>query len=271
MWRLGAALRELVSFLSFLLWLLFGLALILTAAVGMWLASNGSLEGLWKGLAALDTSQRLQLGGTVFVIATLVIAWRNLRHNRRIAILNKRADVIQHCAKRYDDLYRERGDIASQKAARYWYSRMWGLKSDQLDFYLAGWVDLDTLRSWIYSTYAMIARDEPFEISGVTLHDSWDKAAPYHRDANPMFYEMMALFFAAYARDPDETIAAPLCDAVLLQLDRKSRGEREMVQRRYGIREYLGKIKKLTVFDLDEAMAYVARHRKSYARGAIGR
>ena len=89
---------------------------------------------------------------------TALVAWMALRTNAAVNIRNKRIDVILHCNARYDELYKLRNEIDKEdniKKKQYlldsYFRRYWGLQSDQIDYWLAGYVDPETMASWIAS------------------------------------------------------------------------------------------------------------------------
>lgn len=71
-----------------------------------------------------------------------------LHHDAKVNKTNQLMDVWQHCASRYDTLKHDLVNMpAGTDAAAYlknFWSRYWGLKNDQFDFWLYGYLDHDT-------------------------------------------------------------------------------------------------------------------------------
>lgn len=102
-------------------------------------------------------------------IITAGIAWIALRTNAAVNIRNKRMDVILHCNNRYDDLYKLRHEIEKDGAGSdqilSYFRRYWGLQSDQIDYWLAGYIDPETMASWVVSLTGSLEPDS--KLSGV--------------------------------------------------------------------------------------------------------
>lgn len=88
-------------------------------------------------------------------LITGLIAWIALRTNAAVNLRNKRADVILHCNSRYDQLKQAQQMIegrairAEDPALITYFRRYWGLQSDQMDYWFAGYIDPETMTSWL--------------------------------------------------------------------------------------------------------------------------
>jgi hypothetical protein len=132
------------------------------------------------------------------VIATFAI-WHNISINRR----NKRIDIIAGCNARYDTLYDLRlkliDDIKPKRDIASYYGRYWGLKSDQFDYWLAGFVDVETFTDWCFMTVkafsdnkSLLAGD-PREGPPQSLSFDWgwiEVGLADHQVTNPWFAEL---------------------------------------------------------------------------------
>ena len=107
------------------------------------------------------------------------VAWLAFRTNAAVNLRNKRMDVIANCNSRYDELYKSRIEIEGrlQKGegvtfpTKAYFRRYWGLKSDQLDYWLAGYVDPETAASWFTSVAdAIVARGN---VGKDNIVDNW--------------------------------------------------------------------------------------------------
>lgn len=122
------------------------------------------------------------------------------RHNdiaRSIATL----DTIIHCNTRYSDLYRLKisasnespspGERERQKDHEVYFRQYWGLKSDQFDYWLAGFVDHDTFFSWFYSLALHFARGDDDRVSGTSFVESWTHTVEIETEINPIFCQFI--------------------------------------------------------------------------------
>ncbi len=209
---------------------------------------------LQKSFAGAGPEDYAQIIGAAFLLPTIYVAWRSLSENERIAFLNTRATVILHCANRYDQLYQDRSAAGIDKydgradyndpslvSVRRYFRRYWGLQSDQMDFYMADWVDPDTIRSWVFSLCEAVRErrdDAPTNFSKL-MRKGWDQISVYHRNVNPVFAEMVDLILEFAPQAADHAASLRLTDALLLEIERSTVDHREMTQRAYSMREYL--------------------------------
>lgn len=118
------------------------------------------------------------------------IAWIALRTNAAVNIRNKRMDVILHCNNRYDDLYKLRHEIEKDGAGGdqilSYFRRYWGLQSDQIDYWLAGYIDPETMASWVVSLTGSLENKSLGRAgASISYAASWnDDIANTHRVVN---------------------------------------------------------------------------------------
>lgn len=116
---------------------------------------------------------------TPFILsASATAGWLAISANIKISRFNKRSDIIMHCNLRYDQIYQLKTNIISHETiangiVNDYYSRYWGLKSDQFDYWLSDLVDPDTFVSWFYSTAKSF--QENSYIGGMSFEQGWIK------------------------------------------------------------------------------------------------
>jgi hypothetical protein len=146
-----------------------------------------------------------------------IVAWWALRTNAAINLRNKRLDVILHCNIRYDALYELRKEIESEGGElnpenpkiRTYVRRYWGLKSDQLDYWLAGYVDPETISSWFMSTVDSLL-DKDRHIKGLRLMDHLTELSKSHQTVNSRLVDLVKFIIRHIRRleDRDHRYAA---------------------------------------------------------------
>jgi hypothetical protein len=236
-------------------------------------------DTMLSNLADGDPAAVAQVAAVLLLVPTIPFAWRGLRENRRTTYLSTRASVIQHCALRYDDLYKERSSLSAEiktgklengdPRIEFWFRRFWGLKSDQVDFYLADWIDVDTMRSWMFSNCETMRNDTRLGV--MRARESWIQLRGYQEAANPMFALIIDVIAHMAAHDElqgtSDSIA--LTDELLLELERKSRADRRMVQRRYSAKEFirnLDRSNRMPGFDRNEMRKRFAKRKLRQGR-----
>jgi hypothetical protein len=176
---------------------------------------------------SVDRQYRGLIAGIIGALLTGAIAWIALRTNAAVNIRNKRVDVIMHCNMRYDDLYKLRMEIEDLRRSRdvktadyeafrtdrikSYFRRYWGLKSDQLDYWLAGYVDPETLSSWFMSTADALAENGPM-IGGVGYREHLVEMQTSHKIVNQRLIEMVDFLidYIGYIAEKSEKYAAIL-------------------------------------------------------------
>lgn len=155
---------------------------------------------------------------TVSLVAASIaafIAVVGLRIGAAVNLRNKRVDVISGCNQRYDALAqtktaiirsitslnslhpKERRKRADERRSirqeiDLYHRRFWGLKSDQIDYWLAGYVDPETLISWFMSTIETI--QNPVELwrdFDETAYGGWKAVMNFHRTTNPRLFQVV--------------------------------------------------------------------------------
>lgn len=139
-------------------------------------------------------------GGIVGAILTATVAWIALRTNAAVNIRNKRIDVILHCNARYDELYKLRNELEKEESKsikghmiRSYFRRYWGLQSDQIDYWLAGYVDPETMSSWIVSLSGSLnGKSVGNRNLKISYRDSWEEVKDSHKVVNERLRETVA-------------------------------------------------------------------------------
>lgn len=116
---------------------------------------------------------------TLGFLATLYMILVIASVNRR----NKTMDVVIACSKMYDDLRRDMRvapveDTAADPAS---WRRYWGLKNDQFDFWLAGYVDPETICSWMHAVVVMKCRHK------TQMELAWQNYSRDYAGSDPVF------------------------------------------------------------------------------------
>ncbi|WCT74281.1 hypothetical protein PQ455_03370 [Sphingomonas naphthae] len=87
-------------------------------------------------------------------------------------------------------------DISSTKARieleiESYHRRYWGLKSDQIDYWLAGYVDPETLISWFMSTIDFVHDATPgWTFGDITKLGGWESVRDFHETTNHRMFEI---------------------------------------------------------------------------------
>ncbi|TRW17719.1 hypothetical protein [Glacieibacterium frigidum] len=136
-------------------------------------------------------------------LATAVISYlsmrsftRNQQDARKSAKLNRIIQTVIHCNERYSEI-----DVArtmpfqiseeTSTTQMQFFSRYWGLKSDQFDYWLAGFVDHDAFTTWMMSVAKHFSRSSDY-FRGMDYLDGW---VLYGRTnnfpINPMFVQLI--------------------------------------------------------------------------------
>lgn len=190
-------------------------------------AGEAVTAGATKSVSFFDALSRwFNIGSTTFdgltpaILSAFItgsIALIALRTNAAVNLRNKRVDVIIHCNTRYDELYKfkvlliQRAlalksisskkslDVASSRIElkediRLYFRRFWGMKSDQIDYWLSGYIDPETLISWFMSTIdAIHAPVEAWKGFSVTESGGWDEVKEFHQVTNPRMHQVVEL------------------------------------------------------------------------------
>lgn len=163
----------------------------------------------------------LDLLGLLGPVATLItgltavsVALMALHTAAAVNLRNKRIDVIMNCNARYDELSKEKSRIIKEisnsssnkgqpieisdhdktrieKEIELYNRRFWGLKSDQVDYWLAGYIDPETLISWFMSTKAAI--HEPISVWSDFENSKlggWASVKDFHSVTNARMYQI---------------------------------------------------------------------------------
>lgn len=209
-------------------------------------AVNHEILGLYRGAnkqyGQLDNLIKGIVGPLIGASIGAFLAWLALKTNAAVSIRNKRIDTILHCNTRYDALYETRKTIeasyatnrligrkanyrtsayisSSDPQVRSYFRRYWGLKSDQLDYWLAGYVDPETLASWFLSTVDLLNDGNPVGYVRATdnspqirLSDSIEEMRTSHQTANERLTELVEFIqrYVVHISNADARYAALL-------------------------------------------------------------
>lgn len=157
-------------------------------------------------------------GNEILTIAialfALLISFRSLHTSAAVNLRNKRADIISGCNSRYDSLAITKAVIAEklskileehpihseqrvkdlkpiQREIELYHRRYWGLKSDQIDYWLAGYVDPETLISWFMSTIDTVHEKGTSWTTHGEPSGGWDSVKLFHQTTNKRLYQII--------------------------------------------------------------------------------
>jgi len=161
----------------------------------MFWATRASLKPTISLVGAEYYTQLEGYASVVNVAITIIsvgIAWGLFAQAEASRKLNRKADVIISCIDRYErlsDFESQFGD-EDEKKAIYHFSQYFALKSDQVDFYLAGWIDSDTFITWMRAMLRSWIRGRTYY--GMTISEGWNTQKDFHESANAIFFQLMA-------------------------------------------------------------------------------
>lgn len=180
------------------------LAAILLAAALLFPQAFGALIGTGSWFYKSVDAKFTGLAPNAFgALIAGVVALFVLRANVGIGLRNKRVDVILHCNLRYDELYRLRKEVEELKVSKseegralavkleeIFFIRYWGLKSDQFDYWLSGYVDPENIVSWSMSTVDHLENSQEGG-QGLDYKASLPKMRESHRVTNQRFVDLI--------------------------------------------------------------------------------
>lgn len=180
-------------------------------------ASTAYLFGSIKTFSQENSEVMPLIGASVAAIFTGIIALISLRINAAVNIRNKRMDTILKCSDRYNALYEMKKEIeknlkfieceidesSNQKIyfldpqrheLKSYFRIFWGLKSDQLDYWLAGYIDPETLASWVVTTVENLENLGSYDENSATIRllDSIPEMNKIHGAVNKNLVDMVA-------------------------------------------------------------------------------
>ena len=116
----------------------------------------------------------------ILVLIGLGIAWRTIREQTRNSRLEKVADVLMECTRRFGDLIAlrrqleadvKREEIEQGEAAARYFHAYWNLKWDQYNFFLLGLLPKQVLATWFLDRIRTLQRGEI--VLGISFRDGW--------------------------------------------------------------------------------------------------
>jgi hypothetical protein len=154
-----------------------------------------------------------------------------------INLRNKRIDTIINLNTRYDDLYkfkieiqRDSEDKSKKLTVKHntksYFRRFWGLKSDQLDYWIAGYIDPETMLSWFSATLDLFMDEEgsPRKVGEWSYRKGWENSLPSHEHINIRLADLIKKMIDDISKRPSkaERIAILFCELEEIErLDRR--------------------------------------------------
>jgi hypothetical protein len=141
---------------------------------------------------------------TLFVaLAGAAIAVQTIREATRNSRLEKIADVLMECTRRYGDLIAMRhalkkdvlcGDITAQSAANRYYHAYWNLQWDQWTFFLLGLIPHEIFGDWFSERLGALSHDN--DSFGGTFERGWTEIGRKAMVTYPDFTEFVDAVWA---------------------------------------------------------------------------
>lgn len=125
--------------------------------------------------ATLNWSQTFSLWITALLGA--LVFFRSLAVIR----FDKRADVLMHCNDRYDSLLQAFCDCHRQYDETL-ERRYWNLQSDNLDYFVLGYLDADSVAGWLLAAHQCHRNNVP--LLAFTISESWARVGKNRQAAD---------------------------------------------------------------------------------------
>lgn len=127
---------------------------------------------------------------------------QSLRFFQDSAKLDRTIQVMVHCNDRYSRLQEEisQADCTDSAKFKSLMVKYWSLKSDQFDYWLAGFVDPDAFVTWFSSTATHFFHDNGLW-QGKTYREGWKHGREYHAVINDWFVAFIDRLELAYLKD----------------------------------------------------------------------
>ena len=138
------------------------------------------MEEVWAAIRQLDPAW---VPGLV-AIAALVLAWQTMREQTRNSRLEKIADVLMDCTRRYGDLIAlrtqleadvRRGELSESVAATRYFHAYWNLQWDQYNYFQLGLLPHHVIAIWFLDRVRQIRRGET--VFGTSFQNGWSDIA----------------------------------------------------------------------------------------------
>jgi hypothetical protein len=140
-----------------------------------------------------------------------VIAIQSLREATRNSRLEKIADVLMECTRRYGDLIELRhtlkkdvqcGDTTAQSAANRYYHAYWNLQWDQWTFFLLGLIPHEIYGDWFLERVGALSHTN--DSFGGTFEEGWTQIGRRSMVTYPDFAEFVDAVWALKGQPPVE-------------------------------------------------------------------
>ncbi|WP_155524663.1 hypothetical protein [Oleisolibacter albus] len=193
------------------------------------MSSSGLDPVSFQIMANIGTIAGVIIAATA-VLATSLLGLFSIQANHR----NARMSVIMHCNIRYSELYKLKIELSGQNSddekVEYYFRQYWGLKSDQIDYWLAGYVDPETLISWYVSTIDALIDGK--KVGRLSYSENWKTMEREHRFVNPTFCDIIRDIQAIYIEDSWQVRFAKM-HVILEKYEEKERRIIKLLRRRH--------------------------------------
>lgn len=160
----------------------------------------------------METSSFLGVEWLTLALAVIgaIVAIQALREQTRNSRLEKIADVLMECTRRYGDLIAMRhalkkdvlcGDNTAQSAANRYYHAYWNLQWDQWTFFLLGLIPHEIFGDWFSERLGAISHDN--DSFGGTFERGWTEIGRKAMMTYPDFVAFVDAVWALKSEPPD--------------------------------------------------------------------
>ncbi|MFN3462657.1 MAG: hypothetical protein ACK4X1_01145 [Terricaulis sp.] len=145
----------------------------------------------------------------IVALAGAAIAIQTVREQTRNSRLEKIADVLMECTRRYGDLISLRhelekdvkcGDITVQSASERYYQAYWNLQWDQWTFFLLGLVPHEIFGDWFLERLGALSHDN--DSFGGTFERGWTETGRRAMVTYPDFANFVDAVWALKGQPP---------------------------------------------------------------------
>lgn len=206
-----------------------------------------------EGTAVL-TSSAISLLAFITSIRTLRSGRKAIREQVRSEQLSRHLAANNYCQARFQELEMRRlqskerlgegndqdgkNDEDRNKEIESFCRAYWSMKADQFDYWLSGFVDHVTFKSWVHST-ARHFRNRDNNFFGVTFMVAWvHYGRRYHLYQNPMFVRFHDALEKAFCETKDQEDDSIVILKLLSELESLNLSDEKNVNRINKIRKY---------------------------------
>ncbi len=147
------------------------------------------------------------------LVISLIVSMVTLTRTAWIEMRNKRIEVLIHCIARYETLSRDFPDQKSENPAyknaeskvqnavqsptetanaqASYFRRLWAIKKEQVDFWIAGYVDPSDIFSWLMTDVDYFSENTNLKITSREYKQGWEEVKKHHGLMDDDFIEIV--------------------------------------------------------------------------------